>query len=192
MVRHVTLSAAGIGDAALRRAMGRTTTMNRVVALLACGLGLSACTGAPSWMTFELPKPSLGTTTVQLESKPPGAEARASTGQACRTPCSISVPAADFTVSFALPGYQPQTIPVRLVTSTTAPDPVAAEPASSGPQLAPNPVFAELMPAAPPPRKQTPPKKPKPAPRTPPTAMAPAPPPAPAPSSPWPPPPPPR
>jgi hypothetical protein len=168
------------------------TTMNRVVAIAACGLSLAACSGAPSWMPFELPRASLGATMVQLESQPPGAEARASTGQACRTPCAISVPPSDFTVSFALPGYQPQTVPVRLVTSTTVPDRTVEEAVPQAPRLAPNPVYAELMPAPPPPprKKLAPPKKkPNPAPRTP-TAMAPPPPPPPAASSPWPPPPP--
>ena len=166
--------------------------MNRVVAIAACGLSLAACSGAPSWMTFKPPKPSLGATTVQIESQPPGAEARVSTGQSCRTPCSISVPAADFTVSFALPGYQPQTVPVRLVTASAAPDRAAEEWMAAAPQLAPNPVYAELMPAPPPPAawKKPAPKKPNLAPRTP-TAMAPAPPPPPASSAAWPPPPPP-
>jgi hypothetical protein len=100
------------------------------------------------------------------------------------------VTASEFTVTFALAGYQPQTVPVRVV-------PAAADPQSSptgeatAPRLVPNPVFVQLQPVAPPRaarRKPPPPRqKPKPAARPAPTAMAPAP--APAPASPWPPPP---
>ena len=57
---------------------------------------------------------------MQFESEPAGAEARTSLGQTCRTPCSLAVAANEFTVSFTLPGYQPQTVPVRIVTSTEA------------------------------------------------------------------------
>ena len=60
---------------------------------------------------------------MQFESEPAGAEARTSTGQTCRTPCSLAVAASEFTVSFALPGYQPQTVPVRVVASTEPRDP---------------------------------------------------------------------
>jgi hypothetical protein len=45
---------------------------------------------------------------------PPGADASVSTDASCRTPCSLAVPLADaFTVSYALTGYLPQTVPVR-------------------------------------------------------------------------------
>lgn len=129
--------------------------------------------------------------TMQFESEPAGAEARTSTGQTCRTPCSLAVSGSEFTVTFALPGYQPQTVPVRVVASTEPPGVEGEAPAA---RLVPNPVFVELQaaaaapaarkPAAPPKKKPT-----KPAPRPAPTAMAPeAPPaPAPAPASPWPP-----
>ena len=52
-------------------------------------------------------------TTMQFESEPAGAEAKTSLGQSCRTPCTLAVTANDFSVSFALPGYQSQTVPVR-------------------------------------------------------------------------------
>ena len=142
----------------------------------------------PSWMQFETPsfmKTAPAATTMQFESEPAGAEARTSLGQSCRTPCTLAVTSSEFTVSFALPGYQGQTVPVRVVPSTDGSDP-------EGQRLVPNPVFAELTPAGPPvaTRKPAPAKKkPKPAPRPAPTAMAPeqAPSPAPAPASPWPP-----
>jgi hypothetical protein len=166
-------------------------TMKRVVAIAACGLSLAACTSMPNWMQFDVPKPAPAATTMQFESEPAGAEVKTSVGQICRTPCSVAVTASEFTVTFALAGYQPQTVPVRVV-------PAAADPQNSptgeatAPRLVPNPVFVQLQPVAPPRaarRKPPPPRqKPKPAARPAPTAMAPAP--APAPASPWPPPPP--
>lgn len=84
--------------------------------------------------------------TVQLESQPAGAEARTSTGQSCKTPCSVAVPAAEnFSVTFSLPKYQPETVPVQIIRGATdAPEGVAIDP---------NPVYAELQPAAPAPHK---------------------------------------
>jgi hypothetical protein len=169
--------------------------MKRVLVIAACGLSLAACSSMPSWMQFDLPKSAPAATTMQFESEPAGAEARTSFGQSCRTPCSLAVTQSEFTVSFGLPGYQPQTVPVRVVTSSDAPDPTSTGEVA-GPRLVPNPVFVELHAVAPPPvaHKKKPvavaKKKPKPAPRAAaPTAMAPEPAPAPAPASPWPPPP---
>jgi hypothetical protein len=145
----------------------------------------------PSWMQFDTPafmRSAPAATTMQFESEPAGAEARTSLGQSCRTPCSLAVTGTDFSVSFSLPGYQPQTVPVRV----TAPEGSEGEA-----RLVPNPVFVEMVPAGPPPSmKKQPPQKRKPkvaaphsAPRAAPTAMAPETPtsPAPAPASPWPP-----
>jgi len=108
---------------------------------------------------------------LTIESDPPGADARTSTGASCRTPCMIPVPGdRELTVSYSLNGYQPQTIPVRPrggsdnfvpdVASGTTLQAQAAE-------LAPNPVYAQLEPAAPPApgRKRAPRTKPKPAPK---------------------------
>jgi hypothetical protein len=168
--------------------------MNRVVALAACGLALAGCSTTPSWMpSMELPRSAGPVTTVQLESEPAGAEAKTSTGQACRTPCSLSVTGNEFTVNYTLQGYQPQTVPVRIVVPPNDPtDPGALQAI----RVVPNPVYAELQPAAPPPptrrRAAPPPKKPRPvaaAPARPAPAAAMAPAPAPAPASPWPPPP---
>jgi len=168
--------------------------MNRFVFILACGLSLASCAGAPSWMQFDAPKPPPVATTMQLESEPAGAEARTSAGQGCRTPCSVAVSAAEFTVTFSLPGYQPQTVPVRAVASGESPRTPFSEPPP--PRLVPNPVFVHLQRLAPPPTAQrkrvAAPSKPKTVPRQTPTAAEPAPAaPAPAPASPWPPPPPP-
>ncbi len=55
------------------------------------------------------------TVPLQFESEPPGAEVRTSGGQTCKTPCALAVPAADMQVTYNLNGYQPQTVPVKLV-----------------------------------------------------------------------------
>ena len=131
---------------------------------------------------------------MQFESEPAGAEARTSLGESCRTPCSLAVTSSEFTVSFTLQGYQPQTIPVRVVAPTDGSS-TGSDGEAAAPRLVPNPVFVELQPAGRPlaparPKPAARPKpRPKPAPAAP-TAMAP-PPPAPeaAPASPWPPPP---
>jgi hypothetical protein len=178
--------------------------MKRAFAIAACGLSLAGCASMPSWMQFDLPRAAPAATTMQFESEPAGAEARTSTGQSCRTPCSLAVSSPEFTVSFSLQGYQPQNVPVRVVAST---DPVDADAGQSGgPRLVPNPVFVELQPAGPPPaaarRRPAPPREPartsgstrpatapRSAQRPAPSPMAAQPAPAPAPASPWPPPP---
>jgi hypothetical protein len=140
-------------------------------------------------MQFELPRAAPAATMVQFESDPAGAEAKTSLGQSCRTPCSLDVAADEFSVTFTLPGYQPQTVPVRLVASNEPIDPITGRAPSA--RLVPNPVLVALQAVPPPPpaaKKPPVAKKPKPAARPAPTAMAPAP--APAPASPWPPPPP--
>ena len=119
--------------------------------------------------------------TVSLESEPPGADAKASNGQTCRTPCSLALPVdASSSITFTLNGYQPETERLEAITSTGEP-----------PRLRPNPVVVELSPAAPSTTKKKstkPAKKPAAAPKT--TAAPPPPPmtaaPAQAPSSPWP------
>ena len=172
--------------------------MKRAVAIAACGLSLAGCAGMPSMSGFSLGGPAV--TTVQFESEPAGAEVKTSTGQVCRTPCAQSIASNEFTATFSLNGYQPQTVPVRIAASQEPIDPNTG--AAPAPRLVPNPVFVELQAAAPPPpaarRRATPPPKPRqtpvaqrPAgatPPPPPAAQAPAP----APAAAWPPPPPPR
>ena|SRR6185312_7825121 len=137
--------------------------MKQFVAIAACGLSLAACSSMPSWMQLDTAKPAPAATTMQLESEPAGADARTSFGQSCRTPCSVAVTGTEFTVSFSLPGYQPQTVPVRLVGPSEDNRDPTAEGESAAPRLVPNPVFVELQRAGPPPaaRKRTaaPPKK---------------------------------
>jgi hypothetical protein len=66
----------------------------------------------------------------------------------CRTPCALTVAAAaPFTVTFALTGYQPQTVPV-----TPRPS-VDAREAGQALKFDPDPVYAQLEPVPPAPVK---------------------------------------
>ena len=119
--------------------------MRRVI-VAACGLALAGCS---STSTDWLPSMSLGGggTALRLESEPPGAEAVTSAGPGCRTPCAVTVPMrSDLSVTFNLPGYLPQTIPLRVDAGSPGTD---TEFATTS-RLAPNPVFAQLEPAPPP------------------------------------------
>jgi PEGA domain len=118
--------------------------MSRVIAVMAGGLGLAACSFAMPSMDFFSSKPT--TASLSIESAPPGADARLSTGGTCRTPCAVTVPlASEFSVTVALNGYTPETRTVR---------PVSAEASAGSPGatalLDPNPLFVELKPTAPP------------------------------------------
>jgi hypothetical protein len=129
--------------------------MRRVIAIAAASLSLAGC----SSFSMDYFKSAPPTMQVQIESNPPGADARTSLGQSCKTPCSVTlaVPeAGGFTVNYAMPRFQPATVPVQiirepgnLITAGTArPDP--------------NPVVAALQPIGPPPRaKMMRPKKPR-------------------------------
>jgi hypothetical protein len=118
--------------------------MTRIIFVVVCGLGLSACSG---WV---LNNPIEGgsqresrATTLNLESEPAGAQAQTSQGQSCRTPCTLQVPTSDVMVAFNLPGYQSETVMVRAGPSPDArPDPDAPIVIA----LAPNPVSAKLRP----------------------------------------------
>ncbi|MBP1093676.1 hypothetical protein [Bradyrhizobium diazoefficiens] len=136
--------------------------MRRVIAIALAGASLLGATslGGCSSMSWGMFKSAPPTVQVRLESNPPGADASTSLGPGCKTPCSVSVPAPDapFTVAFALPKYQPASVPVNIIKNPgdlTTPASVTTDP---------NPVFAELQPAVPPKpvRKAHRPKKPKP------------------------------
>jgi hypothetical protein len=132
--------------------------MRRVIAIAAAGLSVAGC----SSFSTDYFKPTPPSLQIQLESVPPGADARTSLGPGCKTPCAVTVPApeSNFTVSYTLNRFQPLTVPVQvsgspgsLLTSSTI-------------KIEPNPVVAELQPVGPPPkpaRKPMRPKKPKPA-----------------------------
>ena len=95
------------------------TTMSRVIAVAACGLILAACSMSMPSMDFFRSGPA--TEVLRIESEPPGADARTAEGQSCRTPCELTVPATgEVAISFALQGYNPQTISVRAEAPATA------------------------------------------------------------------------
>jgi hypothetical protein len=118
--------------------------MSRVIAVVACGFTVAACSAStPSLNFFNSSPPS---STVRFESEPPGAEVKVSSGQACRTPCELSIQVGpEVSAAFTLAGYQTKAMSLK--------------PEESGgfagfgasPRLSPNPVYAELqaVPAAP-------------------------------------------
>ncbi len=161
-----------LGKAAAGRLSGGGPIMSRVIAIAACGFTLAACSATVSSLSFLKPAPS--SEALRIESEPPGAEAKTSLGQSCRTPCELGVQAAgEFSVTLALAGFQSQTITVRPEAPQVTRE---SEGAPSTPRLAPNPVYVELQPApAAPPAKPVAPKKKKPvaaAPRTTPAPVA--------------------
>jgi hypothetical protein len=131
--------------------------MRRVIAIAVAGASLGGCSSMPSlsWDYFKSTPPPIQ---VQLESTPPGADAKTSLGPGCKTPCSVSVPAPDagFSVTYSLNRFQPATVPVQVIRNPGD----LTTPAST--TTDPNPVFAELQPAGPPPKGSHKPKKPKP------------------------------
>jgi hypothetical protein len=114
--------------------------MYRVIAIVIAGLALAACSSTPDWLSLDALKPAPAKDTVRFESEPPGAEAKTSDGQTCRTPCALAVPtAAPMTVTYALNGYQPDSETIEPI------------PNNNGfPEMRPNPVEVELTPAPPP------------------------------------------
>lgn len=123
----------------------------RIIIVVAAGLGLAGCSSLsmPSFSGFKSEPQAV---TVQMESLPVGAEAKTSSGQTCKTPCSLSVPAADgFSVTFSAPKYQSETVPVLVVRqqADTSGNPDYVQGQSIGTVVDPNPVYAELKPAGP-------------------------------------------
>jgi hypothetical protein len=145
--------------------------MSRVAIAIAASLALAGC---GSFNTGSLMPDLGGGYPIKLESDPAGAEARTSLGPACRTPCMVAVPGrGEFTVTFALAGYETQTVPVSvLASSAIGTDYTAAV------QFAPNPVVAQLEPASAPSvaKKKSGKAKPRTAAKTAPAADRPAPP----------------
>ncbi len=125
--------------------------MRRVIAIAVAGASLAGCSSF-SLDSFKSAPPLVK---VALESAPPGADATTSLGPGCKTPCSIDVPAPDagFSVTFAMPRFQAVTVPVQVINN---PGDFTSPPTTI---IEPSPVFAELQPAAPPPKA----RKPKPA-----------------------------
>jgi hypothetical protein len=140
------------GRAASSRSSGTVNMMYRVLAIVGSALALTACSSSPDWMAFSALKSGPVLDTVSFESEPPGAEAKASNGQTCRTPCSLALPVeAPLTVTFTLNGYTPAQEQLDTIRQTGEP-----------PRFGTNPVVVELTPAPPPSRttKKPPSKKP--------------------------------
>jgi hypothetical protein len=102
--------------------------MRKVFGFVVCGFTLAACSGS----ALDFLKSSPATTALRFESVPPGAEVKV-LGQTCRTPCELKVEMAELSATFALKGYQPETVSVHPEKSLLSP-----------PQFTPNPVHAEL------------------------------------------------
>lgn len=123
--------------------------MYRVLAIAGGALALAACSSSSDWASLDAFKSGPSLETVSLESEPPGAEAKASNGQTCRTPCALALPVdAASSVTFTLNGYQPETERLEVIQTTGEP-----------PRLRPNPVVVELTPGSAPVAKK-PAKKP--------------------------------
>jgi hypothetical protein len=77
------------------------------VALLASAAAMAVCLSGCASITRG------HTDQVQIESDPPGAEARTSMGHVCTTPCTLQFDRKDeFVVTFTKPGYHTEEIPV--------------------------------------------------------------------------------
>jgi hypothetical protein len=140
--------------------------MRRIIMVAIIGASLGGC----SSFSLDAFKPAPPTLQVQLDSVPPGADARTSLGPSCKTPCSATVkaPESGFSVTYTLDKFQPVTIPVQVIRDAGD---------SSLVTLDPNPVVAELQPVSPPPKaagkKIVRPKKPKATAAAPPPAASP-------------------
>jgi hypothetical protein len=105
----------------------------RIIVMVACGFTVAACSVPMPSLNFL--KSSPPTEALRFESEPLGAEVKTSSGQTCRTPCELTVEVGpELSATFALDGYEPLTVPVRVETSARV----------GSARLAPNPVHAEL------------------------------------------------
>jgi hypothetical protein len=126
----------------------------RRVGLVVCGGALSACSAIPG-----LSGPHDPVNGVSLESNPPGAEARISSGASCRTPCTLPANVNDYNVTFALAGYTPRFVPIRVSikrehwyspeVTYVDPNPVAVQlERVTGPQTVKKPSYTGTLPPA--------------------------------------------
>jgi hypothetical protein len=142
--------------------MSDGSIMRRVIAIAAAAVSLAGCSSfsTPDYLTLDYYKQKPPIVQLQLESTPPGAEARTSVGPGCKTPCSVSVnpPEGGFTVSYSIPGREPATVPVQVIRTE------GSFFSAGTARIEPNPVIAELRPIAPPSRAHKPvrPKRKKP------------------------------
>lgn len=121
--------------------------MHRMLAIAVCGFALAACSSSG-----EMLKTATPTVPLQFESEPAGAEVKTSGGQTCKTPCALAVPAADFMATFALNGYDPQTIAVKMMPPDDLRGDSEVALGAALPRFDPSPVYAELV--------KTPPRRP--------------------------------
>jgi hypothetical protein len=109
-----------------------------MAAVVVFAAALAACSGLPGTTSSSSDKPK-----VAFESRPPGAQVSlAPSGASCTTPCSVPAPdtGGSYNVTFTLPGYVSQTLPVKVI--------VAKENwySSAIVEVSPNPLFAVLEP----------------------------------------------
>jgi hypothetical protein len=161
------------GNVAVGRTGGMSngSIMRRVIAIAAAATSLAGCSSfsTPDYLKSDYYRSAPAAAQLQLESTPPGAEARTSIGPGCKTPCSVSVMPPDgvtsFLVNYSMAGRQPASVPVTVIRSE-------GSMFSAGTvKVEPNPVVAELAPMGPPPRQPRKPMRPK---RKKPAAQAPA------------------
>jgi hypothetical protein len=153
------------GNVAVRRSGGISdgSIMRRVIAIAATAVSLAGCSSTPDYLRMDYYKSAPAPVQLQLESTPPGADARTSIGPGCKTPCSVSVTPGDgvtsFLVNYSMPGRQPAGVPVNVIRAD------GGMFSSGTMKVEPNPVMAELQPIGPPPRAAKPvrPKRKKPA-----------------------------
>lgn len=120
-------------------------TIRTVSALMAASLLLGGCwMPSPAYMFADKPKEAA--VMLRLESEPAGAEAQASFGMSCHTPCILPLGGdGEFVVTFVRPGYLPVTVPISVqVPQTRREDPEISLDRPS-PRIVPNPVLVRLV-----------------------------------------------
>src|SRR3984957_7273750 len=136
--------------------------MRRAFAIAGASISLAGFSSfsTSSWNYFKSDPPTIK---VQLESTPPGADARISIGGGCKTPCSVSVTppegSTSFLVNYSMAGRKPAGVPVQILKES------GGMFSSDTVKLSPTPVVAERQPIGPPPAPAKPmrPKRKKPA-----------------------------
>jgi hypothetical protein len=124
----------------MSRAQERATIIMAAAVVLPAA-ALAGCSGLPGTGTGTADKPK-----VAFESRPPGAQVSlAPSGANCTAPCSVPAPdkSGNYNVTFTLPGYVPQTLPIRI--TVTKENWYSSELV----EVSPNPVFASLEPEKP-------------------------------------------
>ena len=119
--------------------------MRRLIAIAATGVTLAGCSSFSTDSLTSYFRSAPPTVRLQLESTPPGAEAKTSIGPGCKTPCSVTLtpPEGGFTVSYTLPKFQPATVPIQ---ATRIPGDLLH---AATAKVEPNPAVVELQPEAP-------------------------------------------